>query len=115
MTRRALMPDVDLTQLPHESWCDLGSPHADCCPGKAEFGCSCITRDVVCALGAGPWTPTEWWQIADREGRIFCQTTSEVGARVAHAKDRVTDPGLILQRLYERRCKTEEWREVSND
>lgn len=44
------MPDVDLTKLPHEDWCDMGSLHADCCPGKAEFGCSCITRDVVRAL-----------------------------------------------------------------
>lgn len=40
---------VDLAQLPHETWCDLVA-HRDCCPSRAESGCSCLTAEVVAAV-----------------------------------------------------------------
>lgn len=72
----------DLSHLPHEDFCNLGSTHADCCPSKAEFGCSCITREVVEAMASPSKVEAAMRKVGLTE---LWSDPSQVAARLAEA------------------------------
>ena len=70
----------DLSQLPHEHWCDLSS-HVDCCPGRTRE-CTCLTGEVAKVFEAQVEHWREMYEI-ERRYRCLGGTPLESGAEGA--------------------------------